>query len=58
MAPVAYGAEDYLIWHQWEGSLLVLWRLNDPCKCAKAGGGRWGRSTPIEAEGQSRMKGV
>ena len=23
-----HGAEDGLIWHQWEGSILVLWRLD------------------------------
>ena len=30
MAPDAYIAENYFIWNQWEGSPLVLWRLNDP----------------------------
>ena len=28
VAPVAYVAEDCLIWHQWEGRRFVLWRLN------------------------------
>jgi hypothetical protein len=27
MAPAAYVAEDCLIWCQWEGRPLVLWRL-------------------------------
>ena len=30
MAPPGFVAEDCLIWHYWEGSPLVLWRLNDP----------------------------
>lgn len=29
MAPAGYIEEDGLIWHYWEGRLLVLWRLND-----------------------------
>jgi hypothetical protein len=32
MAPAAYVAEDGLIWHQREGSPLVLWRLDDAAK--------------------------
>jgi hypothetical protein len=28
MISAAYVAEDGLIWHQWEGRHLVLWRLN------------------------------
>jgi hypothetical protein len=32
MVPAAYVAEDGLIGHHWEGSPLVLWRLNDPEK--------------------------
>jgi hypothetical protein len=28
MAPAAYVAEDGLIWHQWEGKPLVLWRID------------------------------
>uniref|UniRef100_M0RAW8 Uncharacterized protein n=1 Tax=Rattus norvegicus TaxID=10116 RepID=M0RAW8_RAT len=28
MAPATYVAEDGLIWHQWEGRSLVLWRLD------------------------------
>ena len=28
MSPVACVAEDGLICHQWEGSLLALWRLD------------------------------
>jgi hypothetical protein len=27
MAPAAYVEEDYLIWCQWDGRLLVLWRI-------------------------------
>jgi hypothetical protein len=30
MAPFARVAEDFLIWHQWEGMPLVLWRLSAP----------------------------
>ena len=30
MAPDTYVAEDCLIWHQWEGRLLVLWRIDAP----------------------------
>ena len=30
MGTAAYAPEDYLIWHQWEGSPLVLWRVDDP----------------------------
>ena len=26
MGPTAYVAEDGLMWHQWEGRCLVLWR--------------------------------
>jgi hypothetical protein len=29
MAPAGYVAEDYIICHHWEGSPLVLWRLDD-----------------------------
>jgi hypothetical protein len=32
MAPATYVAEDYLIWHHWEGRSLVLWRLDAPEK--------------------------
>jgi hypothetical protein len=28
MAPAEYVAEDYHIWHQWDGSSLVLWKLS------------------------------
>ena len=27
-----YVSEDHLIWHQWEGRCLVLWRLHSPKK--------------------------
>jgi hypothetical protein len=30
MAPAACIAEDGLIWHQWEGRPLVLWRPDAP----------------------------
>jgi hypothetical protein len=30
MASAGYVAEDSLIWHPWEGSPLILWRLDDP----------------------------
>ena len=30
MALATHIAEDYLIWYQWEGSPLVVWRLDDP----------------------------
>jgi hypothetical protein len=30
MAPATYVADDCLIWHQWEGMHLVLWRLDAP----------------------------
>jgi hypothetical protein len=32
MAPVTYVAEDGLVWHQWEGRPLLLWRLNAPAQ--------------------------
>ena len=32
MALTIYVAEDSLIWHQWEGEVLVLWRLDAPEK--------------------------
>jgi hypothetical protein len=28
MVPAAYFAEDGLVWYQWEGNFLILWRLN------------------------------
>ena len=30
MAPAAYVTESCLIWHQWEGRPLVLWRFDAP----------------------------
>jgi len=30
MAPAAYVAEDGLVWHQWKGMPLELWRLDAP----------------------------
>jgi hypothetical protein len=30
MTPAGYAAEDYLIWHHWEGNPLVQWRIDDP----------------------------
>jgi hypothetical protein len=32
MALATYVAEDCLIWHQWEGRSLVLWRLDAPAQ--------------------------
>jgi hypothetical protein len=32
MVPATYIAEDYPLWHQWEGRPSVLWRLIAPCK--------------------------
>ena len=53
MAPATCIAEDCLIWHQWEGRCLVLWRLDDP----ENGGARgvrweWEGSTLLEAKGK------
>jgi hypothetical protein len=30
MAPAGYVTEEYLIWHHWEGSPLVLWSFDTP----------------------------
>ena len=55
MAPATYIAEDCLIWYQWEGKCLVLWRL-DALEKGDARGvkqewvGEWG-STILEAKG-------
>ena len=55
MAPATYVAEDYLIWHQWEGRPLVLWRLDVPMWWdAKVARWDWmcrWRSTLIEQSG-------
>jgi len=40
MAPTTYVAEDGLLWPQWEGMCLVLWRLDAPEK-GDATGVRW-----------------
>jgi hypothetical protein len=32
VAPTTYVAEDCLVWPQWKGRCLVLWRLDDPEK--------------------------
>ena len=40
MDPSTYVAEDFLIWHQWEGRSLVLWRLVAPVKGDPRGVGR------------------
>jgi hypothetical protein len=53
MAPDTNVAGDYLIWHQWQGSPLVLWRLNAPVSenartVRQDWVGGWGR-TLIEA---------
>jgi len=42
MAPAAHVAEGSLIWHQWEGRPLVLWRVDAPrLGNARAGVGGW-----------------
>jgi hypothetical protein len=49
MAPAAYVAEGGLIWHQWEGRPLVLWRRD----ASREGGclnGEAGVSTLFEAK--------
>jgi hypothetical protein len=40
MAPTTYVAEDSLVWPQWEGMCLVLWRL-DATEKGDARGVRW-----------------
>jgi hypothetical protein len=40
MVPAIYVVEDCLIWHQWEGRYLVLWKLDVPEK-GDARGVRW-----------------
>lgn len=47
MSPYTYVGEDCLIWRQWEGSCLVLWRLVTPAK-----GDARGVSTFLEAKGR------
>ena len=32
MTPDAYVSEESLIWHQWKGRPLVLWRFDAPAK--------------------------
>jgi hypothetical protein len=53
MAPTKYVAEDDLIWHQWEGKLLVLWRLDAPEK-GDARGVRqeWIGENPLRGKGE------
>jgi hypothetical protein len=58
MAPTIYIAEDSLIWHQWEGRRLVLWRLDAPEK-GDARGVMWEQvgewvSTLLEAKERAR----
>ena len=57
MVPATYVAQDYLIWHQWEGMNLIVWRLDAPEKGDARGvrqnsGGRL-ESTLLEAEGRT-----
>ena len=40
MAPATYVAEDCLIWHQWKGRCLVLWKP-DALEKLDARGLRW-----------------
>jgi hypothetical protein len=54
--PTTYVAEDCLIWHQWEGKFLILWRLDGPEK-GNARRLRWERmgwwgNTHLEAMGK------
>ena len=56
MVPATYVAENCLIWNQWEGRALVLWRLDAPAKEDARGMtqewvGWWG-STLLEAKGR------
>jgi hypothetical protein len=53
MAPAVHVVEDGLIWHQWEGRHLVLWRLDALAEGGEAEVGEWWRSTLIE-EGRRR----
>jgi hypothetical protein len=62
MVPAGYVAEDGLIWHHWEGSPLVLWRLDDPVQgkarpLRQEWVGKWG-STLIEAEEAGENRGT
>jgi hypothetical protein len=44
IAPAAYVAEDYLIWHQWEEESLVLWKPKPDARAVRwewVGG--WGK---------------
>jgi hypothetical protein len=56
MAPTTYVTEDCLIWNQWEGRPLILWRLDaSTWGNARAGRWEWGGgcgSTLIEARGR------
>jgi hypothetical protein len=55
MAPTTYVAEDCLIYHQWEGIHLVLWRLDAPEKGDDRGdevGVDGWESTHLEAKGR------
>jgi hypothetical protein len=57
MATATYITEDYLIWHQWKGRHLVLWRLVVPV-CGDSRGVKWEgvdecvRSPLLEAKGR------
>ena len=62
MASTTYVAEDCLIWPQWEGRYLVLWRPDAPEK-GNARGVRWDwmggwESTLLEAKGMGMERGV
>jgi hypothetical protein len=46
MAPPAYVAEHYLIWHQWEERPLVLWRFD---------GTVYGNAMALRMEGVSTL---
>jgi hypothetical protein len=47
MGPNTYVAENYLVWHQWEGWHLVLWSLH----VTEKGGTRGIRWELLGAEG-------
>ena len=56
MTPDTYVAQDSLVWPQWKGMCLVLWRLDAPGKgiareVRQGWVSRWG-STLLEAKGR------
>jgi hypothetical protein len=54
VAPATYVAEDCLVWPQWEGMYLFLWRLDAP-ENVDASGVRWewvGGGVPLRSKGE------